>query len=470
VPQAGHVPLAILARILGVFFCFFFSLEFQVSKYNGQEFRVSNVNSQYIGSQGPRWMAAMARSPLGALLLLAVAAAAAGTAGAAGADSARFEDLYLGDFSLDPDSHNRPTPAHKQPTSQQLSAPSYPACISLCSSQKRAMRRQELAQRKKAGGARMVGKGKSDNIAALEAKEQEIRHRLKELRRQKRAAAHAAHRKLLTVENTADDDERASRLAEFAKADSDKTEAAKIKRLLAERKKLLGYLQPSKLASKQDDSFQKRLNSLPFSVAGETDCVQACKQARSSSRPRGLSAKGSAKTHMLPTSSDPPFVYQGGHDDCDAGGMMIMPPDFPVRVVNKGDCATCSSVCSTMKFSSPWMRDGRGSCGVRAESDTLDRYMRNFNGRVTMNLCTPLKGYGNWLTGEPTVNGFNGDIGYVGAPAHTMYEDYMSKNLGCCGQNQVCAIPQSVSLGRHMECLPLVRNMGLGLDTVETWG
>ena len=153
----------------------------------------------------------MARSPLGALLLLAVAAAAAGTAGAAGADSARFEDLYLGDFSLDPDSGNRPTPEHKEPMSQQLSAPSYPACISLCSSQKRAMRRQELAQRKKAGGARMVGKGKSDNIAALEAKEQEIRHRLKELRRQKRAAAHAAHRKILTVENTADDDERASR-------------------------------------------------------------------------------------------------------------------------------------------------------------------------------------------------------------------------------------------------------------------
>ena len=73
---------------------------------------------------------------------------------------------------------------------------------------------------------------------------------------------------------------------------------------------------------------------------------------------------------------------------------------------------------------------------MRAESDTLDRYMRNFNGEVTMNLCNPLKGYGKWLTGEPTVNGFNGDVGYIGAPAHTMYEDYMSKNLGCCGQNQ----------------------------------
>jgi hypothetical protein len=311
------------------------------------------------------------------------------------------------------------------------------------------MRRQELALRRKAGGARIVGKAKIESISALEAKEQQIKQRLKELRRQKRAAAHAAHRKLLTVENTADDDERASRLAEFAKADSDNIEAAKIKRLLAERKKLLGYLQPSpsKLASKQDDSFQKRLNSLPFSVAGETDCVKSCKQARV------MSVKKSAKTHMLPVSSDPPMVYQGGHDDCDAGGMMIMPPDFPVRVVNKGDCTTCGQVCSTMKFSSPWMRDGRGSCGVRAESDTLDRYMRNFNGEVTMNLCTPLKGYGDWLTGEPTVNGFNGNIGYVGAPAHTAYEAYMSKNLGCCGQNKVCAIPNSL---QPLACWTLV--------------
>jgi hypothetical protein len=405
-------------------------------------------------------MATMVKAAL--LLLVTVGAAVASRAEA---DGARTEDLYLGDFSLDPDSDNRKTPAapapavKKQPSqqlasrellpSQQLASPSYPACILLCSSQKRAMRRQELALRKKAGGARIVGKAKIDSISALEAKEQQIKQRLKELRRQKRAAAHAAHRKLLTVENTADDDERASRLAEFAKADSDNIEAAKIKRLLAERKKLLGYLQPSpsKLASKQDDSFQKRLNSLPFSVAGETDCVKSCKQARV------MSVKKSAKTHMLPVSSDPPMVYQGGHDDCDAGGMMIMPPDFPVRVVNKGDCTTCGQVCSTMKFSSPWMRDGRGSCGVRAESDTLDRYMRNFNGEVTMNLCTPLKGYGDWLTGEPTVNGFNGNIGYVGAPAHTAYEAYMSKNLGCCGQNKVCAIPNSL---QPLACWTLV--------------
>ena len=370
-------------------------------------------------------------------LLVVLAVAGLHVAAAAKADTARFEGLYLGDFSLDPESDNRKTPISKQENQNQQLTTSYPACLSLCSSQKRAMRRQELSARKQIGGARIVGKTKSENIATLEAKEQQIKERLKELRRQKRAAAHAAHRKLLTVENSSEDDERAARLAEFAKADDDRKQAAKIKRLLAERKKLLGYLQPSKLASEKDDSFQKRLNSLPFSVAGETDCVTACKKVRSSSRrPATASLKKSVKTHMLPTSNDPPFVYQGGHDDCDAGGMMIMPPDFPVRVVNKGDCATCSAVCSTLKFSSPWMRDGRGSCGVRAESDTLDRYMRNFNGEVTMNLCTPLKGYGNFLTGEPTVNGFNGDVGYIGAPAHTMYEDYMSKNLGCCGQNQ----------------------------------
>jgi len=348
---------------------------------------------------------------------------------AATGEAARFEELYLGDFSLDPSSENRKTPA------KAANSPSYPACITLCSSQKRAMRRQELSARRQTGGARIVGLKKSDSIAQLTEQEKAIQKRLHVLRRQKRAgAAHAAHRKLLAVENTSEDDARADRLAKFAKSDSDSTEAGKIKRLLQERKQLLGYITPSKLSSsRKDDSFQKRLNSLPFSVAGETDCVSACKKARS---PSATSLKKSLKTHMLPTSSDPPFVYQGGHDDCDAGGMMIMPPDFPVRVVSKGDCATCSAVCSTMKFSSPWMRDGRGSCGVRAESDTLDRYMRNFNGEVTMNLCTPLKGYGKWLTGEPTVNGFNGDVGYIGAPAHTMYEDYMSKNLGCCGQNQ----------------------------------
>ena len=318
--------------------------------------------------------------------------------------------------------------------------------------------------RREKGATRIAGAG----IQVLEAKEREIKKRLKELRRQKRAAAYAAHRrKLLTVENTEVDEERADRLAKFAQTDKDQAEAKKIQRLLQERKKLLGYLTPSKLATKSgDDSFQKRLSSLPFSVAGETDCVASCKQARSATKRQPV--KKAVKTHMLPTSADPPFVYQGGHDDCDAGGMMIMPPDFPVRVVNKGDCATCSAVCSTMKFSSPWMRDRRGSCGVRAESDTLDRYMRNFNGEVTMNLCTPLKGgyryrrvyprvacllpsriallpcpsgcmskseprearfrmpvavsgYGDFLTGEPTVNGFNGDVGYIGGFANVLH-------------------------------------------------
>ena len=359
---------------------------------------------------------------LSALLMMAVFIVA----------EAREEELYLGDFTLDPGSDNRKTPIG----ALLKASPSYPACITLCSSQKRAMRRQELSTRKQVGGARIVRRH-SDSIAGLQAQEKNIQKRLLVLRASKRAHAakerHAA-RNLLSVQNTSEDDERAERLAKFATSDSDKKEAAKIKRLLQERKQLLGYITPSKLLSnKHDAGFQKRLNSLPFSVAGETDCVGSCKKART---PKAQSLKKSAKTHMLPVSSDPPFVYQGGHDDCDAGGMMIMPPDFPVRVVSKGDCATCSAVCSTMKFSSPWMRDGRGSCGVRAESDTLDRYMRNFNGEVTMNLCTPLKGYGDFLTGEPTVNGFNGDVGYIGAPAHTMYEDYMSKNLGCCGQNQ----------------------------------
>lgn len=340
----------------------------------------------------------------GVLVYLAVAAVvAAVAAGASAAEgksaAARFEDLYLGDFSLDPESDNRKTPASGEAEGgavQQKLQVSYPSCITLCSSQKRAIRRQELSVRKQKGAARIAGVGKTSNIHVLEAKERAIKERLKELRRQKRAAAHAAHhRKLLMVENTEVDEERAERLAKFAQTDKDQGEARKIQRLLQERKKLLGYLTPSKLATKsEDDSFQKRLGSLPFSVAGETDCVASCKKARSSSRRQ--SAKKAVKTHMLPTSDDPPMVYQGGHDDCDAGGMMIMPPDFPVRVVNKGDCATCSAVCSTMKFSSPWMRDRRGSCGVRAESDTLDRYMRNFNGEVTMNLCTPLKGlYGS---------------------------------------------------------------------------
>jgi len=351
---------------------------------------------------------------------LALACAAAERPKGPSDSAARFEDLYLGDFSLDPDSGNRKTPAKTgvaHPAVQQALQVSYPSCITLCSSQKRAIRRQELSVRKQRGASRIASVAKSGDIAALEAKERAIKERLKELRRQKRAAAHATghHRKLLTVENTEADEVRAERLAKFAQEDTDKTEAKKIKRLLQERKKLLGYLTPSKLAAKTgDDIFEKRLNSLPFSVAGETDCVKSCKEARlPSAKQRPM--KKAVKTHMLPTSADPPFVYQGGHDDCDAGGMMIMPPDFPVRVVNKGDCATCSAVCSTMKFSSPWMRDRRGSCGVRAESDTLDRYLRNFNGEVTMNLCTPLKGYGDFLTGEPTVNGFNGDVGYIGA-------------------------------------------------------
>jgi hypothetical protein len=258
-----------------------------------------------------------------AVVAVAGALVAAAAAEPAAGKNAAVEELYLGDFSLDPESDNRKTPA-KAAAAKAAAMPSYPACISLCSSQKRAMRRSELAARKSRTGARIVGlNGKLDSIKTLEAKEKQIQQRLKELRRQKRAAS---HRKLLTIENTDADDDRADRLAEFAKADSDKKEAGKIRRLLQERKKLLGYLVPdeSKLATKQDDSFQKRLNSLPFAVAGETDCVTSCKQARKAptGRKPTASMKG-VKTHMLPTSSDPPFTYQGGHDDCDAGGMMV---------------------------------------------------------------------------------------------------------------------------------------------------
>ena len=248
---------------------------------------------------------------------------------------------YLGDFSLDPDSDNRKTPAmaedaassvrqarqeqvEEDDKSESTSAlkphhirttslsPSYPACVTLCSSQKRAMRRQELAARKQANRARIVNlKGKGNNIAALEAKDKQIQARLKELRRQKRAAAHA-HRKLLMVENTDADDERASRLDEFAKTDSDPKEAKEIRRLLRERKKLLGYLVPASLESKEVDNFQKRIDSLPFAVAGETDCVGECKQARlgvHTSIKRGVKPH---KTTALPDfpAKDKPMVYQ----------------------------------------------------------------------------------------------------------------------------------------------------------------
>jgi hypothetical protein len=248
---------------------------------------------------------------------------------------------YLGDFSLDPDSDNRKTPAKAEDAasgvrkarqeqveeddkSESASAlkphhirttslsPSYPACVTLCSSQKRAMRRQELAARKQANRARIVNlKGKGNNIAALEAKDKQIQARLKELRRKKRAAAHA-NRKLLMVENTDADDERASRLDEFAKTDSDPKEAKEIRRLLRERKKLLGYLVPDSLESKQVDNFQKRIDSLPFAVAGETDCVGECKQARlgvHTSIKRGVKPH---KTTALPDfpATDKPMVYQ----------------------------------------------------------------------------------------------------------------------------------------------------------------
>jgi len=172
----------------------------------------------------------MAGWALSALLMMAVFIVA----------EAREEELYLGDFTLDPGSDNLNTPIG----ALLKASPSYPACITLCSSQKRAMRRQELSTRKQVGGARIVRRH-SDSIAGLQAQEKNIQKRLLVLRAAKRAHAAKetyAAKNLLSVQNTSEDDERAERLAKFATSDSDKTEAAKIKRLLQERKQLLGYI------------------------------------------------------------------------------------------------------------------------------------------------------------------------------------------------------------------------------------
>eukprot|EP00961_Rhodomonas_salina_P172243 2322630-Rhodomonas_salina.3 len=123
--------------------------------------------------------------------------------------------------------------ARLQSLADGVKTPSYPSCVALCTSQKRALARQQLSQAKTAAAsatAPVVKKpvsAKQKEIDHLQAEKAAIVAKLKKLGAAKHAAKHASSRKLMSADalNTAADDKRAKRLAAYSKEDTDAAEA-----------------------------------------------------------------------------------------------------------------------------------------------------------------------------------------------------------------------------------------------------